>query len=467
MAGVLQDNLIWWPQPRQAVALSSPAFELFFGGAKGGGKSDFLLADFTTDYEYWGEAWRGVLFRREYKELEEIVNRSHQIFGKIPGAEYKGGDQRTWYLPAPHAKYPGYATLRLRNLKSMQDVGEYNGHQYPWIAFDELTEHITPGPYEFMIGCCRSAMGAPCRIRSSGNPGRPGHGWVKARFIDVCPPFDYYIDPKTGLSRTFIPSRLEDNQILMQNDPDYEKRLLTYQPHLVKALRWGDWDIIVGQVLSEFSRDTHVIPRVSLDQSWYRFCAMDWGFARPFSINWFAVNEDGRVIVYKEWYGSTGNPNEGLRMGAKEVAKKAWEMSLDDGVTVMVADPACWSKNDETASIAETFEAAGFEMVKGENDRKNGLQALHDLMMAKGHDGRPMFLVMENCTNWLRTVPYLSADPRNPEDVDTEGEDHSYDSTRYGVMSEYVCNPKILRRPAKMRAVNTRPKYDPMTYGLR
>lgn len=214
----------------------------------------------------------------------------------------------------------------------------------------------------------------------------------------------------------------------MQNDPDYEKRLLTYQPHLVKALRWGDWDIIVGQVLSEFSRDTHVIPRVTLDQSWYRFCAMDWGFARPFSINWIAVNEDGRVIVYKEWYGSTGNPNEGLRMGAREVAKKAWDMSVDDGVTVMVADPACWSKDDDSPSIAETFEAAGFDMVRADNDRKNGLQALHDLMMARGHDGKPMFLVMENCTNWLRTVPYLSADPRNPEDVDTEGEDHCFAS---------------------------------------
>jgi len=454
------------PQPRQAEAIKSPAFELFFGGAKGGGKTDFLLGDFLQDAPEWGEAWRGILFRRTYKELEEIIDRSAQIFGKIKGAYYKGGDQKTWYIPAArNSRFPGYATLRLRNLSGMLDVGGYQGHQYPWIAFDELTEYPTPESYEFMIGLCRSAFGAPCRIRATGNPGRPGHIWVKHRFIDVAPPYKLYIDPQTGLSRMFIPSRLEDNFVLIQKDPDYEKRLMGFQSHLVKALRWGDWDVIVGQVLEEFSRERHVIPRPNLDLSWYRFAAMDWGYAKPFSIGWYAVNEDGRVIRYKEWYGCTGRPNEGLRMDAQAVAQKAWEMSVNETVRVMVADPACWAKSGEGRSVAETFEDVGFEMVPGNNDRINGLQALHDALHAVGPDGKGMFLISERCSDWLRTVPYISADRYNPEDIDTESEDHAYDETRYALMSDFVKYPRKLLRKTKI--ISKPVNYNPLTYGLK
>jgi hypothetical protein len=321
----------------------------------------------------------------------------------------------------------------------------------------------------FMIGCCRSAEGAPASMRSTGNPGRPGHIWVKGRFIDVARPFELYKDTATGVSRCFIPSKLEDNQILMRNDPGYADRMLLQAPHLVRALRYGDWDVIIGQVFSEYTRESHVVRRHPLDQSFYRFLTMDWGYAKPFSIGWWAVNEEGRLIRYKEWYGcETGQDNTGIRMSAGKVAAKAWEMSIDDGATVMVADPACWTKigqssqdGEEVPSVAESFEAAGFEMIKAINDRVAGLQQL-------GHDGRPMFLVMDNCHDWMRTVPFLTADPRNPEDIDTALEDHAYDETRYGVMSEYARNPRALRkRPLLQPSRFTSPKkaYDPLRHG--
>lgn len=456
-------EIIWKPQDRQAQALSCPAFEVFFGGAKGGGKSDFLLGDYAAGIEEWGKAWRGILFRRSYKELEEIIIRSKEIYGKIKGAKFIGGDQLTWY-------FPGGATLRFRSLERAEDVSKYNGHQYPWIGFDELTEFPDGEAYVFMIGCCRSAAGAPCFIRSTGNPGRPGHVWVKARFIDVAKPFEIYHDPETGLTRCFIPSKLEDNQILITMDPDYEKRLLLQPKHLQRALRWGEWDVIVGQVFDEFSRDKHVIPRRPLDYTWYRFCAMDWGYSRPFSIGWWAVNEDGRMVLYKEWYG--GDQNKGLKMGAAQVAEKAWEMSIDDGVTVMVADPACWSKNGVTdtsgnlpPTIAESFEAAGFTMIKGVNDRKQGLMRIHELMQTRGEDGRPYLVVMEHCNHWLRTVPYMTYDQRDPEDVDTNTEDHAYDQTRYAVMSEYSKDPKKLRRKDEYR-VTRGDTYDLLRHGM-
>ena len=473
---VLEREYIWRPQPRQAEALACPASEVFFGGAKGGGKSDYLLGDYLADYEEWGEAWKGILFRRSYKELDEIIGRSRQVIGKIPGATYVGGDQMLWRIPAPNSRFPGFATLRFRSLDSDLRVGEYNGHQYPWIGWDELTEFPTPGPYLFVIGCNRSAFGAPCRIRGTGNPGRPGHVWVKGRFIDVARPFELFTDPDTGLTRCFIPSKLEDNQILMRNDPDYEKRLMGLPSHLRKALRFGDWDVVVGQVFDEFKRERHVIKRTPLDATWYRFCSMDWGYQKPFSIGWWAVHPDGRMIRYKEWYGCEQNEaNKGLKMSAGRVAKKAWEMSVDEGATTMVADPACWTKiglsddkGAEVPSVAETFEAQGFTMVKANNDRVNGLARLHDMLTMDGADGRPMMLVGENCHHWLRTVPYLCADPRNPEDIDTELEDHAYDDTRYAAMSEYALNPRGLARRETLSPIRPqrRKEYDPLRDGL-
>ena len=467
-----QARYVWEPQERQAEALACPAFELFFGGAKGGGKSDFLLGDWLQNVSEWGKAWRGVIFRRTYKELEELVSRSQDIYSKIEGAHFVGGEQMMWHIPAPHARFPGDATLRFRALESKLDVGKYNGHQYPWIGFDELTEFEDPEPYLFMIKCCRSPYGAPTFIRATGNPGRPGHVWVKARFIDVAKPYEIYTyapnpkQPDKVITRCFIPSRLEDNQILMRNDPSYETRLMDDAPHLVRALRFGDWDIVVGQVLSEYSSERHVLRQIPLDRSWYRFASLDWGFAKPFSIGWWAINEDGRMIRYKEWYGSSGKPNEGLRMGAKEVAKKAWDMSVAEGVTKIVADPACWSKMDESDSIADSFAKAGFEMIKANNDRINGLQKLHEMMQSNGADGKPYLLIMETCRDWIRTVPYLTADPRNPEDINTAMEDHAYDDTRYAIMSEFAKNPRALRTPDRLRATNTRMPYNPLTYGL-
>jgi len=462
------DRVIWKPQPRQAEAIACPAFELFFGGAKGGGKSDFLLGDWFSGVAEWGEAWKGILFRRSYKELDELIGRSRQIYDRIPGAIYVGGDQMLWRIPAPRAKYPGTATLRFRALESDLDVGKYNGHQYPWIGFDELTEFPTSGPYMFMIGCCRSAMGAPASMRSTGNPGRPGHVWVKGRFIDVARPFELYRDKVkqedgtiVEVTRCFIPSKLEDNLILMQNDPQYGNRLLLQAPHLIQALRYGNWDVVVGQVLSEYSRERHVIRRQPLAQSWYRFLSMDWGYAKPFSIGWWAVNDDGRMIRYKEWYGNeTGAENTGIRMSASAVARKAWDMSVDEGATVMVADPACWTKQglssqagEDVPSIAETFEAAGFEMVKANNDRLAGLQQLHERLQSIGHDGRPMLLIMDNCNDWMRTVPYLTADPRNPEDINTELEDHCFPD---GTMIATPGGPRPIERIKRGDRVITR-----------
>jgi hypothetical protein len=231
-----EPEIVWKGNPKQELALRCPAFELFFGGARFGGKSDFLLADFLDGVDHGGKH-RGILFRKTYSELEEILIRSRDIYGAI-GGQY-AETKRTW-------TFPGGSTLKLRFIERDTDVHHYQGHQYTWIGFDELTNWATDYCYKYMFSCARSPDGLPVRVRSSGNPGSVGHAWVKGRFIDGVTPYHLFKDPYTGLTRTFIPSRLEDNEYA-RNDPDYELRLKNLPPHLYRAHRFGDWDVFIGQ----------------------------------------------------------------------------------------------------------------------------------------------------------------------------------------------------------------------------
>lgn len=446
----LGEKVIWKPQPRQERALSCPADELFFGGAAGGGKSDFLLVSFTRGLQY-GSKHKGVIFRRSYKELEELIERSHELYRPLGGNFM--ATVKTWQFPAPGGG--AGASLKFRFLESDLDVHDYQGNQYTHIAWDELTNWATDYCYVYLLSRLRSPHGIPCRVVSAGNPGGPGHQWVKRRFIDPSPADTVFKvteminNVKIESTRCFIPSKLEDNQVLMQNDPRYEQRLAMLPKNLYRALREGDWNVFEGQVFSEFSTDKHVVEPFPLDPDWYRFCSMDWGYSKPFSIGWWAVTGDGRMIRYREWYGSDSGENKGIEWSAVAVARKAMEMSAADGVSVMVADPACWNNQGTGTTIAEVFEQAGWQMEKAVNDRMNGLMQFHNKLKTKGSDGRPMMLIFNTCTDFIRTIPMLPYDPRHPEDVDTTAEDHVYDDARYAVLSRLAgaaFSPRRYRR---------------------
>lgn len=418
---------VWKPQPKQAYALACPVYELFYGGARGGGKSDFLLVDFTKLAEVHGAAHRGVIFRRTYPELEELQRRASMLYPTM-GASYHRGD-RTW-------TFPGGSTLKMRHLESDQDVHHYQGHQYTWIGFDELTDWRSDYCYTYLHSCARSAEGVPVKIRAAGNPGGPGHVWVKQRFVDIGRPMEPHKDKETGLLRIFIPALLDDNQILMQNDPTYELRLKALPEHLYRAYRLGDWEIFAGQAFPEWRPAEHMVRPFNIDPNWRRFAALDWGYAKPYSLGWWAITGDARAIRYREWYGcEAGKHNVGIRRPADELAKAAWATSTPEGCREIVMDPACWSKVDEGQSIAEKFEAAGWICHKGINDRKSGAARLHELLQIRMDDGRPGLIVFDTCTAFARTVPALVVSDRDPEDIDTTGEDHIYDETRYALMS--------------------------------
>ena len=401
--------------------------------------SDFLLADFLAGCNEGRRAWRGVLFRRTYKELEELIIRAKELYTPLGAHYHKTENVFT---------FPTGSFLRLRYLERDDDVGSYQGHQYTWVGFDELGNYATDYCYLYMISRLRSAAGLKCYMRATGNPGGVGHSWIKMRFIDKKKPNTIYTD-EMGRTRCFIPSLLDDNRILMKNDPEYEKNLTLLPRYLYEALRRGNWDIVAGAAFEEFSREEHVIKPFALNSGeWFKFCSMDWGYARPFSIGWWAVNSEGRMIRYRELYGcEKGEANKGVKKSASEVAKEAYALSVAEGVTVMVADPAVWSKTYKEASIAEKFEAAGWKMKKANNERINGKMQLHQLLKTKGEDGRPMLLVFDTCFDFIRTIPLLLPSKTHPEDIDTAMEDHIYDETRYAIMSEYAQHPsRALRK---------------------
>ena len=193
--------------------MSCPATELFFGGAAGGGKSDFLLGDYLSGANKYGRYWRGIIFRQSYPQLEELLTRSKELY--IPlGAVYKE-KSAIWV-------FPNGATLKFRHLENKKACENYQGHQYTWIGIDELGNYPTEYVWTFMLSRLRSAHGVPCYIRGTANPGGVGHGWLKHRFIDGAEPNKIrkieVTDPNTGeisyQTRVFVPSKLTDNQIL-------------------------------------------------------------------------------------------------------------------------------------------------------------------------------------------------------------------------------------------------------------
>jgi hypothetical protein len=295
----IANKVLWKPHYKQALALKSPAFELLFGGAAGGGKSDYLLMDFYAGVQEYKRHWRGILFRRTYGELEELMRRAGELYVPLGGRLVNKGRD---YV------FPNGASVSFRYLEHDNDVLRYQGHQYTWIGFDELGNYATDFAWRYMITRCRSAAGAPCYMRATANPGGAGHAWIKARFIDGFEPYRVHRTVeaaglvKLPITRGFIPSRLEDNPALMKNDPDYANRLKLLPSHLYRAMRGGDWDIFAGQAFDEFRRALHVVKPFALEPgSWKKFYALDWGYAKPFSLGKWAVNGEGRMVRYGEW----------------------------------------------------------------------------------------------------------------------------------------------------------------------
>lgn len=461
--GAQRPTVIWRPSsgPQKAL-LSCPVFEVFFGGARGGGKTDGMLGEWAQHAAQYGSHAIGLMVRRTRVELTETFERARVLFGPI-GAQFTATPMRV--------VMPNGARLNFAYLERDADAQGYQGHSYTRVYVEEAGNFPSPAPILKLMATLRSGAGVPCRMRLTGNPGGPGHHWVRARYIDPHPQgMKVITDPETGLARVYIPSRVTDNPHV---GDEYVQRLkASGSPELVRAWLEGDWSVISGAFFPEFSMDRHVIAPRALPEHWYRFRSMDWGSARPFSVGWWAVSDGeladiprGAIVRYREWYGMTpGKPNVGLRMTAEEVAEGIAAREAEDprpphGMPG-VADPAIFS-SDGGPSIAERMmRSAGLAWRPADNARVARLGAMGgwDQLRArlKGESPeRPMIKFFATCTDTIRTLPMLQHDETRPEDVDTEAEDHAADEVRYACMARPYVIENLPPEPGGVVMVGT------------
>lgn len=444
-------KVLWQPQEGpQTALLECPVFEVFYGGARGGGKTESSIGDWLQHSALYGENAVGIFFRRKLVQLAEVIARTKQLFPKI-GAKYNE-QQKTWTMQ-------NGARLKFAYLEKDSDAEEYQGHNYTRVYVEEVTNFPSASPINKLRATLRSGAGVPVGMRLTGNPGGAGHNWVKARYIDPAPAGFRVITEETeiefdgkkqvvSLSRVFIPSKIGDNRLLILNDPTYILRLRqSGSEALVKAWLEGDWSIIDGAFFDEWDTEKHVLFGSKwlqrIPDSAYRFRAMDWGSAKPFSVGWYALSDgtwglpEGALFKYREWYGAK-SANVGLKMDAHLVAQGVVAREKGEMMKDYVIDPAAFIRNGGP-SIAEMMLSAGCTWRPADNKRIPGWEQLH--MRLRGHDYEkelrhvPLLYFHETCDDSIRTIPTLQHDEDNLEDLDTEAEDHAADETRYAVMS--------------------------------
>ena len=422
----------WTPQPGpQEAAIRTAGFvdELFFGGARGGGKSDYLLGDFAADVNRYGESWRGILFRRSFPDLEEIELRSKEMFYPMfPGAEYRAST-KTWHFPSG-------AWLRLRHMDSHHDADKYIGHQYVWIAYDELPTWPNLKHYHMMKACLRSAAPVPVkRIRSTGNPGGVGHQAVKKYFGiegEGKKGHKIIVDDISDMTRMFIPSRVQDNVILMRNDPNYVGRLQAQahgDPQLVAAWLEGDWDAFVGQYFSMWDDRNIIITPFDIPPDWPLFAGLDYGETAPTSYGLYTVDFDDNLIRIAEYYveGATATEHAAGCVLLNDTCPYTNGRNPDS----VYADPSMWTArrltDAQAKSAADIFMDQNLYLQRANNDRVSGWRICKDLLYRN-----KFYIFGEGWNeNFLRTVPQLPRARNNMEDLDTRAEDHAADEWRY------------------------------------
>ena len=431
----VEKNIIFQPNDGpQTQFLAAPEREVFYGGARGGGKSYAMLID---PLRYCDKAHhRALLIRRSMPELRDMINHSQRLYGQAyPGAKWRE-QEKEWRFPSGARIEFGYA-------ENLTDVLRYQGQSYTWIGIDELPQYPTPEIYNFLRSSLRSVdPDIPVYMRATGNPGNVGSLWVKEMFVDPSEPnkaFDVHIDTMAGrksITRRFIPAKLQDNPYLMQTD-DYMIMLSSLPEVQRKQFLEGDWSAFENSAFPEFDMSVHVVQPFDIPSNWLRFRTCDWGYSSAACVLWIAVDFDNNFWVYREHYTQ--------RVTADVFARQVMEKEHNEYIRYGILDSSTWAKRgDAGPSIAETMIREGCKWRPSDRSPRSrvaGKLELHRLLTKDLDTGQPKLKVFSNCTNLVRTMPMLPVDKNNPEDVDTHAEDHAYDALRYGVMSRTV-HPK-------------------------
>lgn len=432
-----EEHIDFRPNPGpQTDFLAANEQEVFYGGARGGGKSYSLIID---PLRYCGHSdHSGLILRRTMPELRDLINHSLRLYSKAyPGAKWRE-QEKEWRFPSGARQEFGYAENR-------SDALRYQGRAYNWIGIDELPQFPDPGILNDLRGSLRHATidpdnSLPLFIRCTGNPGNVGSAWVKEMFIDPAPAntrFNVEVQTTKGVkvvTRRFIPAKLSDNPYLTQNDAYLI--MLASLPEIQRR-QWleGDWSAWDGAAFPEFRVDTHVVIPYEIPKSWIKFRCADWGFASPACVLWIAVDYDNNLVVYRELYGK-GRTADIFARVVKEMESK------DNNIQYGVLDSSVWAKRGDIGpSIVETMLKEGIRWRPSDRSpgsRKAGKMELHKRLRVNEEVGKPSLTIFNTCRNIIRELTTLPQDENDPEDVDTNFSDHAFDALRYGVMSRPI-----------------------------
>lgn len=422
------EKLEYIPTPRQQEFHDATEFAVLYGGAVGGGKTKALVAEGIRQCMLHPGLRVGA-FRRSYPEVEEsfLAELMQMGYARVLGASWNGTNH--------NLTFPNGSIIMFRYAETPNDATRRLGGAYQLLLFDERT--LTPPDVcsylETRIRSGRADIPV-IGVRSATNPGGPGHAYVKKHYIDATEFGKKVVLDDRRRTVRFIPSKLSDNPHL---NPEYADDLRGQPEHLRRAFLEGDWDLFAGQVFQEWRRDKHVVRPMSLPGTWKRYIGVDWGYTAPWAVVWGAVDEDGRVWIYREKYAKhVGEADQAKRILAAE--------SDDEYVSVRFADDAMWATRGDAKPIADVYAENGVHLTqagKGPGSRVNGWQRVHSYMAdgpacphhrAQGIEQCPMLHVFDTCVNFIETVPNVPhAKVGDPEDVDTKSDDHIADALRY------------------------------------
>jgi len=460
VAKAKQINLDYIPQPKQALFHSSAANEILYGGAAGPGKSHALRFEALI----WCLRVPGLqvyLFRRTFPELEKNHILPSQAQFPRGVCEYKKGDKR-W-------EFSNGSMLHFCHCQYEQDVFQYQGAEIHLLLIDELTT-FTEFIYDYLRSRVRCALEIPKKykhkipgIECGSNPGGVGHNFAKERWVDYAKPMELKQAPgkEGGMVRQYIPGLLTDNDILMRTDPQYIHRLDALPEPYRTAYKDGNWDIFMGQAFN-FSREHHVIDPIQVPDNAPIYMTYDWGFGAPFSIGWWWVDADGRLLRFAEWYGWNGEINKGLRLEDSVVAEGIVERErkLDiQKVMIRLVGHDCFNKKPDYKgggqgkSTAEVFAEHSLYLTKGDASRDLKIRQFRERLKIPKNGDRPMMQVYSTCEQFIRTVPMIQTDPKNVEYVDEKGELHCFDDTCHICMARPMAlkDAKPIRTMGELR----------------
>ncbi|MBQ6398246.1 MAG: phage terminase large subunit [Oscillospiraceae bacterium] len=450
--------LIPRPSAKQFRFMTETAKYICFGGARGGGKSWAVrVLAVMLSYQYAGIVC--CIIRKTYPELRENhIKQLRQMLrcGQSDAlARYNDSEKKI--------SFPNGSTILFRYLETESDEGRFQGTEVDVLFLDEATQHPEQR-WDILKACVRGVNDFPKRIYLTCNPGGVGHGWVKRLFIDR----QFKPDEKPE-EYVFIQSLVTDNKALMREQPDYLDQLRSLPPKQREAWLYGNWEIFEGQFFEDFRavpdlveaekhgckltadelrqahRWCHVIPPIDLSRGeprhWTIYRSYDFGYGKPFSCAWWAVDYDGVFYRIMELYGCTDTPNEGLRWTPDQQFKRIAEIEKEHpwlrGKKIEgVADPAIWDAS-RGESIADTAMRYGVYFVPGDHERIPGWMQCH-YRLQFDDDGYARMYVFDNCKGFIRTIPLMMFDDHHPEDLDTDLEDHIADEWRYMCMTQPV-----------------------------